>query len=83
MQTVSLLFVLVKSIFAVTVRPTQGFASLRPKPVTLAPFMTLGRWDCPFDMIGILRGYSLPALRFCAAAATTEFFRARLPQYLR
>ena len=44
MQTVSLLFVLVKSIFAKTVRPTQGFASLRPKPVTLAPFMTLGRW---------------------------------------
>jgi hypothetical protein len=43
-QTVSLLVVLVKSIFAKTVRPTQGFASLRPKPVTLAPFMTLGRW---------------------------------------
>ena len=33
MQAVSLLFVLVKSIFAKTVRPTQGFASLRPKPV--------------------------------------------------
>src|SRR5208283_805601 len=31
-------------------------------------------------MIGILRGYSLPALRFCTAAATTEFLRARFPQ---
>ncbi len=44
MQTVSLLFVLVRSILAKTVRPTQGFASLRPKPVTLAPFVMLGRW---------------------------------------